>query len=114
MKRFGLVAAVVAVSAIAGLVGAVGAGGATTSVRVDDDFFKPKTKTIARGDTISWVWRGESRHNVTGMTRSGRVAFRSKTTARSGYRYRKRFRKAARYRVICTLHSGMTMSVRVR
>jgi plastocyanin len=106
--------AVLAVSALVGAVVVGGASGATTSVTVGDNFFRPKAKTIARGDSIRWVWRGDVKHNVTGMTRSGRVAFRSKTTARKGYRYKKRFRKAARYRVICTLHSDMTMRVRVR
>ncbi len=114
MKRTGAVAAVVAVSAVIGLVGAVGAGGATSSVTVGDNFFKPKSKTIARGDSIRWVWRGKVAHNVSGRTGSGKVVFRSRTTARKGYRYTKRFRKAARYRVICTLHSGMKMVVRVR
>ena len=111
MKRTG---AVVALVAVVGLVGATGAGGATSSVTVGDDFFKPKSKTIARGDSVRWVWRGAASHNVTGRTRSGRVAFRSRTTSRKGYRYTKRFRKAARYSVICTLHPDMKMSLRVR
>ena len=87
---------------------------AAANITVGDDFFRPKFKTIARGERISWVWRGESRHNVTGMTRSGRVAFRSKTTSRSGYCYTKTFRRAARYRVICTLHADMRMTLRIR
>ena len=87
---------------------------AASSVSVGNNFFSPSSKSVGRGGSISWVWRGGARHNVTGMTRSGRVVFRSRTTSRRGYRYTKRFRSAGRFRVICTLHSGMRMSVRVR
>ena len=109
-------AVAVAVSALAvGIAAAAGPSGAATSnVTVGNNFFKPKTKTVSRGDSVRWVWRGGRRHNVTGTTRSGRVAFRSRTTSRKGYRYTKRFRRAGRYTVICTLHSGMTMRLRVR
>ena len=103
---------VIATGALAAGV-AAGPAGAAGEVSVKDDFFSPKSKSVAPGGSITWLWRGKARHNVTGMTRSGRVVFRSSTTSRRGYRYTMRFRRAARYRVICTLHSGMRMSVRV-
>ena len=98
-----------------GIAAAAGPSGAATSkVTVGNNYFSPKSKTISRGNAIAWVWRGGASHNVTARTSSGRVAFRSKTTSRKGYRYAKRFRKAARYSVICTLHPRMKMSLRVR
>ena len=107
--------AAVATALAIGIAAAAGPGVAATSkVTVGNDFFSPKSKTISRGNSIAWVWRGGDSHNVTAMTSSGRVAFRSKTTSRKGYRYAKRFRKAARYSVICTLHPRMKMSVRIR
>ena len=88
---------------------------AASAVAVKDNVFSPKSKSVARGGTISWVWRGEAPHNVTGRKAGSRkVSFRSKTTSRKGYRYTKRFRKAGSFRVVCTLHSGMKMTVRVR
>jgi plastocyanin len=105
--------AVIATGALAAGI-AAGPAGAAGEVSVKDDFFSPKSKSVAPGGSITWLWRGKSEHNVTGMTRSGRVVFRSKTTKRKGYRYTKRFSKAGSYRVICTLHDGMKMSVRVR
>jgi plastocyanin len=86
---------------------------AATNITVGDNFFRPKSKTVRRGSSVSWVWRGRVAHNVTG-SRRGRVAFRSKTTARRGYRYTRRFRRATSYRVVCTLHTGMRMTLRVR
>jgi plastocyanin len=88
---------------------------AATTVRVGNNFFSPTAKSIRRGRVITWAWAGGVRHNVTGTTRSGRVVFRSRTTSRAGFRYSRRFRRRASYRVICTVHPGtMRMSVRVR
>jgi len=64
---------------------------------------------------VTWVWAGGRGHNVTGMTRTGRDVFRSRTTARVGFRYSHRFRRRASFRVICTVHPrAMRMTVRVR
>jgi plastocyanin len=82
---------------------------------VGNNFFSPTSKSVASGHTLTWVWSGGRRHNVTGKTRSGRVAFRSRTTSRRGFRYTLRFRRRTRYTVICTIHpSQMRMTVRVR
>ncbi len=110
-KRLAVAAAtVVAVAAVA----SGPAAGAGSKVTVGNNFFKPKSKTVSKGSTVTWVWKGGTSHNVTGMTKSGRVVFRSKTTSRKGATYRKRFRKAGSFRVICTIHSNMKMSLRVR
>jgi len=63
-----------------------------------------------RGDTVVWVWEGRNPHNVT-VTR-GPVKF-SSPTKRSG-RYRKRMRRRGSYRIVCTIHAGMRMTLRVR
>jgi plastocyanin len=88
---------------------------AAESVRVGNNFFSPTLTSIRRGRVVTWIWAGGRRHNVTGMTRTGRVVFRSRTTSRAGFRYSHRFRRRASYRVICTLHPrSMRMTVRVR
>jgi len=89
--------------------GALGVGaavGATRSVAVDDNVFVPKRVSVAKGTTVRWRWRGDNPHNVTSR------GFRS-PTQRSGS-YSRRFRRAGSYRVFCTLHAGMEMTVRVR
>jgi plastocyanin len=88
---------------------------ARSTVRVGNNFFSPTSKSVRRGGTLTWVWAGGVRHNVTGMTRSGRVVFMSRTTSRRGFRYRHRFGRRGRFRVICTVHPRvMRMTVRVR
>jgi plastocyanin len=73
---------------------------ATKRVRVGDLFFRRRSITIQRGDTVRWVWVGQARHNVT-VTR-GPVEFRSRTKTDGAYR--KRLNRRGTYRYICTLH----------
>jgi plastocyanin len=123
--RRGAAAAVVAAWLVAGVAtpslgpglaaGAGEPGAAAATVRVGNNFFSPTFTSIRRGRVVVWVWAGGRRHNVTGMTRTGRVVFRSRTTSRAGFRYSHRFRRRASFRVICTVHPrAMRMTVRVR
>ena len=101
MKRIIAPLIVVGVCA-ASAVPASGAG----SVRVGDNFFSPKTERVSRGQTVTWRWVGDKRHNV----RSG--SFRS-STKRSGT-YRHKFNRRGTFRYVCTLHDGMTGRIVVR
>ena len=83
---------------------------AAKTVRVDDDVFRPGSLTISAGTTVVWRWVGDSPHNVT-VTR-GPVKFRSST--KSSGRFSKRMRRGGRYRIVCTVHPGMVMTLRVR
>lgn len=80
----------------------------TRSVTVGDDFFRPRSITVSRRDTVRFVWRRTRHlHNVRARGRQ------SRTTRRSGYVYRRRFSRTTR--VICTIHPDtMRMTVRVR
>jgi len=88
---------------------AVPAESATTSVSVRDNVFAPKAKTVKRGDTVRFVWRGRAPHNV---VISGRKRARSKTQVTGTYSYRATRRGT--HRVVCELHPGMRMTLRVR
>ncbi len=83
---------------------------AAKTVRVDDDVFRPGSLTISSGTTVVWRWVGDNPHNVT-VTR-GPVKFRS-STKRSGT-FSRRMRRGGRYRIVCTIHPGMDMTLRVR
>ncbi len=99
-----------ALAAVAATAALAPSAGAATTVRVDDDVFRPGSLTIRAGTTVVWRWVGDNPHNVT-VTR-GPVKFRS-DTKRSG-RYSKRMRRGGRYRIVCTIHPGMDMTLRVR
>jgi plastocyanin len=83
---------------------------ALTVVRVDDDVFRPRSVTVNKGTVVRWRWVGDSPHNVTVVR--GPVRFRSETK-RSG-RYTRTMRRRGTYRIVCTIHGGMEMTLRVR
>lgn len=75
-------------------------------VSVKDDFFSPKVATVKRTGTVTWTWRGNAPHDLKG---SGGIRESAK---RSGT-YRKRFNKTGSYRYVCTIHDGMTGTIKV-
>ena len=88
----------------------------TRSVTVDDDFFRPKRSTVASGDRVRWVWRGEVEHNVRFRRVPRRVSRRPGSRLKVRGTFSRKFRKRGRYTYVCTIHEdlGMTGSVKVR
>jgi plastocyanin len=76
------------------------ASAATRSVRVDDDFFKPRTLTVSKGTTVKWNFRGEHLHNV--HVRRGPRHFQS-ALKRSGS-FTRTMRVRGTYRIVCSIH----------
>ncbi len=95
-------------ASVAALVPAAAAA-ATRTVGVRDDYFTPKTLTVARGDTVRWLWQGAGRrrHNVANS------AFGDSGYKRRGS-FSVRFARAGSYRYFCFLHEGMDGTVVVR
>ena len=92
-----LIVPVLVVGLLGGVVAATPATAATKRVTVGDNFFVrasgvPRV-TVNKGDKVTWVWRGDSAHNVK-VTR-GPARFGS-STMRSGT-FSKRVRKAGTY-----------------
>ncbi len=88
---------------------AMPAEGATVAVSVKDNVFAPKAKTVKRGDVVRFVWRGRAPHNV---VISGPKRAASDVQVKGTYRFRAT--KAGTHRVVCTVHVGMKMRLRVR
>lgn len=105
----GLVAALLGI----GLIGAAPASAATT-VKLGDNFFRPSSKGVKRGTLVRFKWIGRNRHNVVKRSGPGR-SFASRTTSRRGVNFQRRFRKAGRYRIYCTVHPRrMNLTLRAR
>ena len=85
---------IVAVSAVS----ALASSGKT--VRVDDNFYGPKSLTVGKGTKVTWNWVGVLRHNI--VVHTGPAAFSSKTQVRGSYSHT--FTKKGTYHLICTLH----------
>lgn len=109
MKK--LVVSFVAVAALAAML-AVPALASTYSVKIGDDYFVRKggaTVTVKAGTTVRWVWTGRNPHDVTA---SGPASFRSGSAKKSGT-YSRKMTKKGTYHILCTVHTGMKMTLRV-
>lgn len=107
MKRVIALAALVA----AGLTLPAGAA-VTKKVKVGDDWFgksgtRPTVK-VQKGDTVKWVWVGRSAHNVWAI--KGPEKFHSRTFAMGSYS--KKITRVGTYKIVCTIHSGMEMTLK--
>lgn len=103
-----------AVGALLGTL-AVTAFGATRTVKIGDNWFVrasgSHSAVIAKGSTVKWVWTGRRPHNVTKTGGPGR-GFHSTTKSSGSYRHT--FRRRGLYTIVCTIHPGMEMKLRVK
>jgi len=106
MLRLALVAAAAIAVAIAIAIPST----AATTVKVDDDVFRPGSVTVSKGTTVRWRWVGDDPHNV--VVSKGPRHFRS-GRKRSGT-YSHKMTKRGTYRIVCTIHPGMDMTLRVK
>jgi len=83
------------------------------TVKVDDNFFAPDSLSVKKGATVRFKWVGEREHNVVKSTGPGRY-FQSDPMTGDGVLYKHRFKKAGRYKLVCSLHNRMKMSLRVK
>jgi len=109
VRRLLSLAAVVAVAAAL----AVPALASTKTIKVGDDYFvragRPPVVTVSKGTTVKWVWRGKIIHNV--VAKSGPQRFRSKTQVTGSFS--KKFTKGGTYNIVCEIHTGMAMTLKV-
>jgi len=103
----------VAVSA-ALLAVAVPAFAATKGVKIGDNYFvkagsKP-TVSVKAGTTVKWTWTGSFPHNVTVL--SGPQKFQSPMRTKGSYS--RKVKKKGSYKIVCTIHPGMAMTLKVR
>ena len=109
----------IAVLAGAALISAAPANGAARkTVTVGDNYFTPQAMTVKAGTTITWRWPGYDGagdvHDL-GLVAGpkGVKRFRSEA-ASTGYRYSRKLTVPGTYRLGCSLHHAMRMTVKVR
>jgi plastocyanin len=115
LPRTSLIVVIALVTAL-GLVtvlGAVADARAATTIKVADNFFKPDRKSVRKGTKVKFKWVGSNNHNVTKASGPG-GGFASQTTDDRGVNFKKKFKKKGEYKIICTLHAGMKMTLKVR
>jgi hypothetical protein len=87
---------------------------ASRTIRIGDDWFvQPGNGNASVKKNTRVVWRntGDKPHNVT--VRKGPVKFRSGVVM-PGRRYARKMTRKGTYRIVCTIHTGQKMTLRVR
>jgi plastocyanin len=112
------VRALAVVAAGAALLCAAPAQGAAKTVRIYDNYYLKDDLTVARGTTVVWRWPSPDQpgdvHDVKLKSGpNGAKRFHSEAAA-TGYTYRRKLTVPGRYRIVCTLHTEMRMSITVR
>jgi plastocyanin len=99
------VASAVLAMACACLLPAAAFGGASTAsshtVTLKNLAFQPGTLSIKRGDSVTWLWRDGTEHNVTFH------GFHSRTQEHGSYTLR--FTKSGTFNYRCTIHESEGM-----
>jgi plastocyanin len=109
--------AAAALAAAACLTGAAAASGsAVKRVQVGDDYYGPTHMTVKPGTKVKWVWLADNgnSHDVK-LTKAphGVKRFHSASAA-TDYSFARTLTKPGAYKIVCTLHQDMTMTIRVR
>ena len=109
---------VAALAGVALLSAAPAHGAARKTVTVGDNYFAPKTVTVDRGTTVTWRWPGYDQagdvHDIGLMAGpKGVKRFRSEA-ASTGYKFSRKLTVPGTYRLGCSLHHAMRMTVKVR
>jgi plastocyanin len=104
-----LCTAALAVPAIAGQ----GTSAASRSIGVNDNFFKPRSKSFSNPTSVTWKWKGNRTHNVH-FTKAPKGAKPRNCGARKTGSCKRKLKKRGTYRYVCTFHGSMTGKVRIR
>ena len=112
-RKVSVVGGLAAVAAVVALVvPSMGGAAAGTTVKLGDNFFSPTKKSVSKGTTVRFKWIGDDEHNVVKQSGPG-GSFASETTDDPGVNYTKKFKKTGKYKIICTLHEEMKLTLKV-
>lgn len=86
------------------------------TVKIGDNYYSPKKLTVNPNSTITWKWpddTGDTHDVLLDKGPKGVKEFQSES-AGSFYSYKKKLKKPGTYKIICTLHDDMKMTITVR
>jgi plastocyanin len=88
------------------------------TVRIYDNYFLPDAVKVKRGAMITWRWPSFDEagdvHDVKLKSAPKGVKKFQSEAASTDYTFKRRLRVPGRYRIVCTLHEEMRMTIRVR
>jgi plastocyanin len=86
------------------------------TVKIADNYYLPDKLTIKPRTRVTWRWPAEAGdvHDVKLKSAPKGVRKFHSQPAAAGYSFKRTFEKPGRYRIVCTLHREMTMTITVR
>ena len=97
---------------------AMAATGAKKTIKVEDNLYAPKTITVNRGTTVTWKWPGFDQagdvHDVALKTGPKGVKKFHSDAAATDYSFKRKLTVPGTYKIVCTLHEEMRMTIRVK
>ena len=93
-------------------------GAATKTVNLGDNYFAPKTLKVKRGTTVTWKWPGFEEagdvHDVKLKSGPKGVKKFHSEAASTDYSFKRKLTVAGKYKLVCSLHHEMGMTIKVR
>ena len=86
------------------------------TVKIFDNYYQPAKLTIKPRTKVVWRWPAEAGdvHDVKLKSAPKGVRKFHSDPASAGYSFKRTLLKTGRYRIVCTLHEEMTMTITVR
>jgi plastocyanin len=107
---------VLAFAGAAMLAAPAGAGAKHKTVKVADNYYTPIKLKVARGTKVTWKWPEEAIdvHDVKLKQGPKGVKKFHSQPASSSYTFTRKLKKPGKYKIVCTLHEEMKMTITVR
>ena len=91
-------------------------GAAKKTVNLGDNYYAPEILKVKRGTTVTWRWPDEAGdvHDV--KLRSGPKGVKKfhSEAASTDFSFKRKLKVAGTYKLVCTLHHEMRMTIKVR
>ena len=119
MRRARTIALVLAAGAVAVAAAPGPAGSATKktkTIELGDNYFAPDKVTVKRNTTIAWKWPDltSGGHDVALKKGPKGVKKFASEEAAAAYTYRRKLTVPGTYKIVCTLHDEMKMTITVK
>jgi plastocyanin len=88
------------------------------TVRIYDNYYLKDALEVKKGTTVIWRWPGFEEagdvHDVKLKSGPKGVKKFQSEAAATDYSFRRKLKVAGKYRIVCTLHEEMKMTIRVK
>ena len=93
-------------------------GAAKKTVNLGDNYYTPEILKVKRGTTVTWKWPGFEQagdvHDVKLKSGPKGVKKFHSEAASTDFSFKRKLKVAGTYKLVCTLHHEMRMTIKVR